>query len=60
MRNILTLIFSSFLFYTARANTFIVTSNADSGAGTLREAIGFADQSAIGRTIFVTSPSSAG
>ena len=67
MRNILTLIFTSFLFYTARADTFIVASNADSGAGTLREAIGFAnangtavtdyinfniaDQSEAGRTI---------
>ena len=72
MRNILTLIFTSFLFYTAQANTFIVTSNANSGAGSLREAIGFAnangtavmdyihfniaDQSATGRTITITSP----
>ena len=72
MRNILTLIFTSFLFYSAQAATFIVTSNADSGAGTLREAIGFAnangtavtdyvhfniaDQSATGRIIFVASP----
>ena len=72
MRNILTLIFTSFLFYSARADTFIVTSNADSGAGSLREAIGFAnangtavtdyihfnilDQSVTGRTIFVASP----
>ena len=72
MRNILTLIFTSFLFYSARADTFIVTSNADSGAGTLREAIGFAnangtavmdyiqfniaDQSVTGRTILVASP----
>lgn len=72
MRNILTLIFTSFLFYNARADTFIVTSNADSGAGTLREAIGFAnangtavmdyiqfniaDQSVTGRTILVASP----
>jgi len=29
--------------FSARANTFIVTSNADSGPGTLREAIGFAN-----------------
>lgn len=72
MRNILTLIFTSFLFYTAQADTFVVTSNANSGAGSLREAIGFAnangtavvdyihfniaDQSIAGRTIFVASP----
>ena len=72
MRKILTLIFTSFLFYSAQADTFIVTSNADSGAGTLREAIGFAnangtavtdyihfniaDQSVTGRTILVASP----
>ena len=71
MRKILTLIFTSFLFYFARADTFIVTSNADSGAGTLREAIGFAnangtaitdyiqfniaDQSEAGRTINLQS-----
>lgn len=72
MRNILTLIFISFLFFSAQADTFIVTSNADSGAGTLREAISFAnangtavmdyinfniaDQSTAGRTIAVASP----
>lgn len=71
MRNILTLIFTSFLFYSARADTFIVTSKAESGAGTLREAIGFAnangtavtdyiqfniaDQSEAGRTINLQS-----
>ena len=71
MRNILTLIFTSFLFNSAHADTFIVTSNADIGAGTLREAIGLAnangtavidyihfniaDQSEAGRTINLQS-----
>ena len=61
--------------FTAQANPSIVTSNANSGAGTLREAIGFvnangtavvdyihfniADHSATGETIFVTSATSA-
>jgi len=31
------------IFYTAFADTFIVTSNADSGPGTLREAITLAN-----------------
>lgn len=53
MRNILTLIFTSFLFYSARADTFIVTSNADSGAGTFREAIGFANANGTAVTDFI-------
>ncbi|MBC7867743.1 MAG: hypothetical protein H7X88_09425, partial [Gloeobacteraceae cyanobacterium ES-bin-316] len=71
MRNFFALILTSFLISSARADTFIVSSNADNGAGTLREAIGFAnangtavvdyihfniaDQSEAGRTINLQS-----
>lgn len=62
----------SLFFFTARANTFTVTSNADSGPGTLREAItlanangtatrdtvvfALADLSITGRTVLLQTP----
>ncbi|MEI9910341.1 MAG: hypothetical protein WDO71_12160 [Bacteroidota bacterium] len=73
-RKLLSLLLAAFLLFqqTAFADTFIVTSNADSGPGTLREAIAMAsnngtalmdfinfnltDLSEAGRTIILHSP----
>jgi hypothetical protein len=41
------------IFYAAQADTFIVTSNADSGPGTLREAIGFANANGTAVTDYI-------
>jgi gliding motility-associated-like protein len=43
MKKLTALFFVMCIFYTAFADTFIVTSNADSGPGTLREAITLAN-----------------
>lgn len=43
MKKLTSLLLALGFFYSALADTFIVTSNADSGPGTLREAIGFAN-----------------
>ena len=54
MRMKLTVLLAAFLIYhTAVANTFIVTSNADSGSGTLREAIIMANANGTATTDYI-------
>lgn len=49
-KKLIALLFTVAFFYTAFADTFTVTSNADSGPGTLREAITMANANGIAAT----------
>src|SRR5664279_2840998 len=54
MKKLTVLLFTLSLFYSSIANTFIVTSNADSGPGTLREALTLASANGTGVQDIIT------